>query len=128
AGIEGPAVRGGAVDEFLPGLRQGDVERALAELCAFHQEAQRDGGLARAGVAFEEEQGTSGEASGQDVIEAFNAGRSLGTGSLGRGMRYVQISPPYERPTEAVTLKVLKAMHRGGEFSAERSRITRKWR
>ena len=54
--VQRPAMRGGAVAQFALGFGQRDVKAFFAGLRAFEQELQRNGGLAGAGRAFEQEQ------------------------------------------------------------------------
>jgi hypothetical protein len=71
--IHGPAMRCGAGSQFLFRFRQGDVEALFASFRPLHQEAQRDGGLAGAGIALEQEHMAGSEAAGQNIIQAGNA-------------------------------------------------------
>jgi hypothetical protein len=75
---ESPAVRPGRAAQLGRRFGECDVKALLAFLRAFHQEAQRDGRLARARSAFEKEDAAFGEAAGQDVVEALHACAGLG--------------------------------------------------
>jgi hypothetical protein len=67
-------MRGGAFAQFFFGFRQRDVQRALALPGAFDQELQRDGGLARSGRAFQQEDMAARQAARQNFIQAGDAG------------------------------------------------------
>lgn len=70
-------MRGGAIAQFLLGLGQSDVERALARGDARHQELRRDRRLAGAGAAFEQEQAAAAQPAGQDLVEARHPGCTI---------------------------------------------------
>jgi hypothetical protein len=76
-------VRFGDLAELLGRLRQGHIKDLLASSDALEQELHRQGGLARAGHAFDEEQAVAREAAAQDVVEAGDAGACL----FARGFR-----------------------------------------
>jgi len=71
---EVPAVRLGDAGQFRAGFRQGHVEHPLALARAFHQELQRDRGLARTGCAFHDIEAVAGESAGEYVVQAVDAG------------------------------------------------------
>ena len=76
--VEAPTVRRRGGLQLWRGLGQGDVEAAFARRSALHQKAQRHGGLAGAGTAFEQEDPSRRKAPEKNVIEARHASAGLG--------------------------------------------------
>src|SRR5690348_8903908 len=71
---EGPAMRGGAVAQFLLGLGQADIHADLAGFRPRHQKLQGDRRLAGAGAPLEKVQPVAGEPPVHDLVEPRNAG------------------------------------------------------
>jgi hypothetical protein len=71
--VQGPAVGLGNRTKLCFGFGQGDIETRFAEPDAFEQELQRKRRLARAGRPFHEIEAVCGDASAQNVVEAFDS-------------------------------------------------------
>jgi hypothetical protein len=71
--LKGPAVGQRYCADFLFRLGQGDVQDPLALSHALHQELERERGLARARLAFQQVKPVGCEAAAQDVVQAFDA-------------------------------------------------------
>ena len=76
-----PAVRSDGLAQFLLGLRERDIEAALAAPGAFQQELNRDCGLAGSRLALEEEHVTTRESALQYIIQTADAGQGLHVGT-----------------------------------------------
>src|SRR3954465_11353405 len=79
--LERPAMRAHAGAQLLFGLGQADVDAEFAGSGARHQELQRNGGLAGAGIALEQVQAVPGEAATEHEVQAGDA--SAGAGQSG---------------------------------------------
>jgi hypothetical protein len=71
---EGPAMRRGAVAQFLIGLGQADIHADLAGFRPCHQKLQGNRRLAGAGAPLQQMQPVAGEPPVHDLVEASNAG------------------------------------------------------
>ncbi len=71
--VQVPAVRSGGVGQLLRRLRKGDIEAALAGRRAGHQELQGEGGLAGAGLPFDQIKPVPGEAAVQRLVQSLDS-------------------------------------------------------
>ena len=73
--VEIPAMRARHMQQFLPALRERDVEAALVLGPAFEHELERQRRLARAGLALDQVHAVAGIAAAENVIERPGPGR-----------------------------------------------------
>ena len=80
--VERPAMARRRGPEFVCRLAERDVHAALSQASALKQELQRERRLARAGSAFDHIDSGAGQAAGEDVIKAGDAGQGAIVGAV----------------------------------------------
>ena len=79
-------MRFGDLFEFGPGLREGDVDNTLAQANALQKKLERQGGLARPRIAFDEVEVSLGQTAAEDVVQTDDTGEeALVAGRCHRG-------------------------------------------
>src|SRR6185503_4686171 len=101
--VERPAVRLGALAKLFLGLGQSDVEHALACAHALHEELQREGRLAGAGIAFDEVEPVPRQTAPEDFVETLDAclrehPRKIMPGTARGAPRFATRSAPENEP------------------------------